>query len=420
MRDSKIAKLLLFILLALLLLGTSYRLVKRFTEDFYVDFYSYKIVAEALVSGDNPYDAQNYHILDRKWPEPPISFYPSFLLIYPFMLLGSWSTICFLAVSLVALFAFYYLLYKKLHTHLPEGWQKSHLFTLCALLFIVNAFPVQTTLRNGQIILIYSLILGSLLIIHNNILRGLIAGLLFLLKLSTGWIFILFSAIYNPKVFFISTTVVIAGMMSPFLFGSDPFEILSAYYKLVVHSTTEGLNQFSDFSGGGHTIISLGFIKYYPLKSLLYVCLTLLLARMIFFIRCPAKYSMSIMIAYSSALLFVYHRSYDLTFVLFFLPFLLGNFVKQKQYLCTAITLLFGAYFSLPMRSVFWLEAQLGDLVGTNPLFYISSVHHKPYLFYPRIFPLQALLTLLLTLFLFAVFFFKKNILDSQPSDANC
>lgn len=417
MCDSKIAKLVLFILIALLLLGTSYRLAKRFTEDYYVDFESYRIVAEVFISGENPYDIDNYQIKDRQWTEPPISFYPSLLLIYPFMLLGSWSTICFLALSLVALFAFYFLLYIQLHPYLPEDWQQSHLYTLSSLLFIINTFPVQTSLRNGQIVLIYSLVLGSLLIINNHFFRGLITGLLFLLKLSTGWIFILFAAICNPKVFFISIVVAITGMMSPYLFGSDPFEILSTYYELTIHSTTEGLNQFSDFSGGGHTIINLVFIKSYPLKSLLYLVLMILLARMVFFIRCSVKRALSLVTVYSCSLLFVYHRSHDLAFVIFFLPFLFGNFVKQKQCISAGVTLLFGVFFSLPMRTVFWLEAQLGDFVGTNPLVYISSVHLTPYILYPRIFPLQAVVTLLWTLFLFYAYFFKKNTLDSRPVD---
>ena len=414
MLQSKVVKFFLLLIFIFVTFLTSYRIAKRFSEDFYVDYYSYQIVAESILEGKDPYDVNNYHITDRQWPEPPISFYPSAILFYPFSLLGDSGVLVFLSFSIIVLIASSGYLYKIFKNVLPGRWIQNPCFCIAVFIYLINTFPVQTVLRNGQISLIYSGLILLLLYFDNIGVRALAIALLFLFKASTGWIFVLAAAVCSPIVFFVSSIFIVLGMLLPYLFGGDVFNILISYDKLLKYSLSAGMNQFQDFSGGGHNIINLNFIKLEVLRKSLTIVLSLFLARVIFKVRCPTKKVIPLLIIYMSSMLFVYHRSYDLSFAVLFIPYLLGGAYRDREYTVTAIYALFGLFFILPMRVVFWLEAQIGEVIGENSMFYISSVNHPPFVLYSRIFPLQALVTLLLTSFLFYVYFMKKNHFSNQ------
>lgn len=122
------------------------------------------------------------------------------------------------------------------------------------------------------------------------------------------------------------------------------------------------------------------------------------------------------LIFYSTCMTMIlsYHRLYDLPLVVLFLIHYSYRYIRESRFILSLIPIGFLLFFLIPPRFLIYVSSYIGKVVGENSIIYLP----KGYLIStPIVFPLTALIMLLLTVYSMFLFYLE---LGSEKNIKGC
>jgi len=375
---------------------TIFRLGKIYTRTIFNDFNAYYDVSKTILHGVDPYKLEN---LSLRWVDPPIVF-PGYVSFYiPFVLFDlDIAKYLYLSFNIILGFMLAFILFQRVITrdelHKFKN-DKSTCFFVFAIFAFLNSTPFLTCLKHGQtsIILAFCLLLLLVRKSSNNIFSYFLMSTAAVLKYSIMPFYgIMLFCKQQFKLCIIGFVLFLFWAIIPIFFGHNLVMLYTQYISVLKSQISGG---FNSFPVSGYNMIQLDCFKISSIGLFFKGVFVLIFFHLL--IKNIKKQEIGLNFVFMTmcvTMIIVYHRVYDMAIIMPLLIMVAIVLWKDKKFTQTVIATAFILFFMLPESIVFTVANILGQAVGENDLFYLSS-----FMQWKTIFPLLSVILFLISLF---------------------
>jgi hypothetical protein len=394
--------MLSFCMLALTLL----RIIITFKNNPLIDFVCHVDASMAICHNLDPYNLKNLKLTG--WDCPPIIFPGIFLFFSPFISLNlDAAKIIHLSLSIIAACCLVYLFFRKARMLDNFDYKKPDMKALLILFMafiFLNSTPVMMTFRLGQNTIFLTLLLVLCLFCQNKWCRIILFSLAAITKYTM--LTLLAPALFLKKNYLfciVSFLVFLLFAISPALCGHNIIKLYSNYAGLVQQYVSTGFNTYAE---SGYSMLNMGFFKLNIINILGKLLFGLLAAYIIFRSRLKNSFGMNFLLAVMCiTMLLSYHRLHDIHLIMLILLAEFDFFLLNKDKINMLISAIFIIFFAVPFSLVISISHLITKLPHIGDFFQICHYAIKDI----DVFPLSAVVFLLLTIYSLYLYFFKKE-----------
>lgn len=388
------------------------RLVLSLKPNSFTDFFCHFDFTVAVWKNLDPYNLDN--LILRRWDDLLIIFPGITFFYFPFLGLGPYLG-KFVDMGLnigMCCFVFFFFLNK---TGLLNGinFRQPTLNTFGVLLLgavYLNSSPMMMTFRHGQITLFCTIFMLLTLFTKNKFGKIIFFGLAAGYKYSMLTLFA--PAFFFKKNYFVCIAaffIFILIAIFPLFLGNNIIHLYQRYFEVLQEDIQHG---FNNYAKSGYNMLQIEFFRcnYINIAG---KSVTLLLTFYIMFReRKITTFGMNYLFVLSClTMLLSYHRLYDLSFVLLILHAYVFLLLRTRQWFKLVISSAFIGYFMLPFTSIIDFSIELAKIPGIGNFVYISKYYKV------EVFPLSAVMFLLLSAFSVYLYFSNKDDVILNPGE---
>lgn len=370
------------------------------------DFYCHLDFTHAVSQRLDPYDLKNLCFSTKKWDDALIIFPGIFFFYQPFLLLtlqtGKVLNVTLNFLTSCGLFFLFFKnagLFKEISFKRPDV--RTFLVFFLGFMFI-NSSPVMMTTRHGQVTMFFTAFLLLTLYAKHHWSRVLFFGLAAGIKYSMITIFA--PALFLKKYYL--TCILACGVFLfiaafPVFWGNNPITIYSRYLDVLRGDLGGGFNTYAI---SGYNMLHLEFFKYNGLNIMLKAICGLLALYIIFKDRNKDSFGMNFLfVIMCLSMLLSYHRLYDTPLIMLCLLANFYLFILNKEWKNILISAVFIAFSMVPFSVVMNLAQMIADVPYVADIFIVSRY------FKITVFPLPAIIFLLLSTYAAFIYFRKPE-----------
>ncbi len=386
---------------------TLFRIIVTLKDNPLVDFVCHVDTSMAIWRNLDPYNLKNLTLID--WTCPPIVFPGTFLFFTPFIPFNlDTAKVIHLSFNIIAACCLVYLFFKKARM-LDNFNYKKHDVKAVLMLFMafifLNSTPVTMTFRLGQNTIFLTLFLVLCLYCRNKWSRIILFSLAAVTKYTM--LTILAPALFLKKNYLfclVSFLLFLLFAISPALCGHNIIKLYSRYTDLIQQYVSAG--GFNTYAASGYSMLNIGFFKLGIINIPAKLLFGLLGVYIVLRDRRKNSFGMNFILAIMCiTMLLSYHRLHDINLIMLVLLAEFYFFMLRKDKINMLISAVFIIFFAVPFSLVLRIShlicklPHIGDFVQTCH-YDISDID---------VFPLSAVVFLLLTIYALYIYFHKKE-----------
>ncbi|MFA6101872.1 MAG: glycosyltransferase 87 family protein [Victivallaceae bacterium] len=388
---------------------TLFRIILAFKNNSLVDFVCYVDTATAIWNNLDPYNPHNLkNLMLIGWTSPSIIFPGTFPLSAPFIPFSlAVAKIIHLSLSIIAAYCLVFLFFKK--ARMLDNFDnkrpdvKAVLILFMAFIFL-NSTPVMLTFRHGQNTLFLTLFLVLCLYSPNKWSRIILFSLTAVSKYSM--LTLLAPALFLKKNYLfciVSFLVFLLFAISPALCGNNIIALYGRYAEILQESVSSGFNTYAE---SGYSMLNIDFFKPNIINILAKLLFGLLGVYIILRDRRRNSFGMNFILTIMCiTMLLSYHRLHDINLIMLVLLAEFYFFLLKKDKINISISIAFILFFAVPFSLVIRISHLICKLPHVGDFF--QTCHY--YVNNIDVFPLPAIVFLLLTIYSLYLYFYKKE-----------
>ena len=395
-----------YILFLCMIALTIFRIIVTFKDNQLIDFVCHFDSSTAVCNNLNPYDLKN--LKHFEWDCPPIVFPGTFLFFTPLLPLDlELAKIIHLSLNIIAACCLVYLFFKKAGMLDDFDYKKPDVKALLILFLafiFLNSTPVMMSFRLGQNTVFLTLFLVLCLYCRNKWVRVTLFAVSAVTKYTM--LTLLAPALFLKKNYLfciVSFMLFVLFAISPVLCGHNIINLYHNYAELVHKYISTGFNTYAE---SGYSMLNIGFFKLNIINILGKLLFVILAGYIIVRDRRQNSFGMNFLLSIMCiTMLLSYHRLHDIHLIMLLILAEFYFFMLNNDKINMLISAAFIVFFAAP----FSLVLSLSHLITKLP--HIDSIFHTCN-YYPQkrdVFPLSAVVFLLLTIYSLYLYFYKRE-----------
>ena len=404
--DTVISRKVFYMLFLCMLALTLSRIVITHKNNPLIDFVCHIDTSSAICDGLNPYDIKN--LKHFEWDCPPIVFPGTFLFFIPLLPLNlELAKIIHLIFNIIAACWLVYLFFKKARMLDDFNYRKPDVKALLILFMafiFLNSTPVMMSFRLGQNTIFLTLFLVLCLFCKNKWSRIVLFSVSAVTKYTM--LTILAPALFLKKNYLfciVSFVFFVLFAISPVICGHNIITLYHNYAELVQKYISTGFNTYAE---SGYSMLNIGYFKLNIINLLGKLIFGMLAVYIIFRDRRPNSFGMNFLLSIMCiTMLLSYHRLHDIHLIMLLILAEFYFFLVSRDKINMLISAVFIIFFAVPFSLVLSISHLIAKLPHIGNFFYTCN-------YYPQnrdVFPLSAIVFLLLTIYSLYLYFFKKE-----------
>ena len=406
--DTVVNRFFFYMLLFCMFALSLFRIIIPFKDNPLIDFVCYIDTATAICRNLDPYDLRNLRLID--WDCASIGLFPgSFLFFTPFIPMNiDMAKIIHLSLNIIAACGLAWLFFKKARMLDNFDYRKPNVKALLILsmtFIFLNSTPVIMTFRHGQNTIFITLFLVLCLFCRSQWAKVILFSLVAVIKYTM--LPLLAPALFLKKNYLfciVSFLVFLLFTISPVFCGHNIITLYSRYADLILQYVSNG--GFNTYVESGYSMLNISFFKLNIINVLGKLFFGLLAAYIIFRERRQNSFGMNfLLVIMCITMLLSYHRLHDIPLIMLIILAEFYFSMLKKDKINMLISAVFIIFFTVPFSLIISLSHLMTKLPHSGD--FIQIGHY--YLKHMDVFPLSAIVFLLLTIYSLYLYFFKKE-----------